>query len=66
MIDGNMASTEAVTVTLSVDEVAAMSDAALGQFMTKHRHPDGHYELPIDGWDKLSKDERDRLAERLK
>ncbi|RMD43977.1 hypothetical protein DV735_g1088, partial [Chaetothyriales sp. CBS 134920] len=66
MIDGNMASPEAATVTLSVDEIAAMSDAELGQFMTKHRHPDGGYELPVDGWDKLSKDERDHLAERLK
>lgn len=66
MIDGNMASTEATTVVLSVDGIAAMSDVELGHFMTKHRHPDGGYELPIDGWDKLSKDERDRLAERLK
>lgn len=66
MIDGNMASTEAATVTLSVDEIAAMSDTELGRFMTKHRHPDGGYELPVDGWDKLPKDERDRLAERLK
>ncbi|KAM6513367.1 hypothetical protein FALCPG4_015796 [Fusarium falciforme] len=66
MIDGNMASTEAATVALSVDEIAAMSDTELGQFMTKHRHPDGRYELPVNGWDKLSKDERDRLAERLK
>ncbi|KAI0549732.1 hypothetical protein F4679DRAFT_595523 [Xylaria curta] len=61
-----MASTEAETVTLSVDEIAAMSDAELGQFMTKHRRPDGGYELPVDGWDKLSRDERNRLAERLK
>ncbi|RMJ03711.1 hypothetical protein CDV36_014761 [Fusarium kuroshium] len=66
MIDGNMASTEAATATLSVHEIAAMSDAELGQFMTEHRCPDGGYELPVDGWDKLSKDERDRLAERLK
>ncbi|KAK7429751.1 hypothetical protein QQZ08_003777 [Neonectria magnoliae] len=61
-----MASTEAAIVTLSVDEIAALSDAELGQFMTKHRRPDGGYELPVDGWDKLSKDERNRLAERLK
>ncbi|KAI1073381.1 hypothetical protein F5B20DRAFT_587319 [Whalleya microplaca] len=61
-----MASPEAETATLSVDEIAAMSDAELGQFMTKHRRPDGGYELPVDGWDKLSKDERNRLAERLK
>ncbi|CVL09330.1 uncharacterized protein FMAN_15494 [Fusarium mangiferae] len=61
-----MASTKRATATLSVDEIAAMSDAELGQFMTKHRCPDGGYELPVDGWDKLSKDERSRLAERLK
>ncbi|KAI1501061.1 hypothetical protein F5X99DRAFT_409373 [Biscogniauxia marginata] len=61
-----MASIEAETATLSVDEIAAMSDTELGQFMTKHRRPDGGYELPVDGWDKLSKDERNNLAERLK
>jgi hypothetical protein len=66
MIDGNMASTGTATVELSVDEIAAMSDTELGQFMTKHRHPDGGYELPVYGWDKLSKDTRGRLAERLK
>ncbi|KAK1242501.1 hypothetical protein MKX08_005313 [Trichoderma sp. CBMAI-0020] len=66
MIDDSMASTEAATVTLSVDEIAAMSDTELGQFMTKHRHPDGGYELPLNGWGKLSKDERGRLTERLK
>ncbi|KAM3549396.1 hypothetical protein ARSEF4850_008876 [Beauveria asiatica] len=61
-----MASTETATVALSVDEIAAMSDTELGQFMTKHRHPNGGYELPVSGWDKLSKDARGRLAERLK
>ncbi|CAH0019329.1 unnamed protein product [Clonostachys rhizophaga] len=61
-----MASTGAATATLSVDGVAAMSDAELGQFMTQYRRPDGGYELPVCGWDMLSKDERNRLAERLK
>ncbi|KND93133.1 hypothetical protein TOPH_02412 [Tolypocladium ophioglossoides CBS 100239] len=61
-----MASTEAATATLSVDEIAAMSDADLGQFMKKYRRSEGSYELPVDGWDKLSKDDRNRLAERLK
>jgi hypothetical protein len=27
---------------------------------------DGGFDLPVDGIEKLSKDERDRLAERLK
>jgi hypothetical protein len=61
-----MASIEAETATLSVDQIAAMGDAELGQFMTKHRRPNGGYDLPVDGWDKLSKDELDRLAQRLK
>lgn len=58
-----MASTEVVTV--SVGEVAAMSDAELAQFMQRHRLPNGDYDLPVDGWHRLSKDERGRLAERL-
>ncbi|KAG5748613.1 hypothetical protein H9Q70_008726 [Fusarium xylarioides] len=62
MIDDDMASAEA---TVSVGEVAVMNDAELAQFMQKHRLPDGDYDLPVDGWDRLSKDERSRLAERL-
>ncbi|TQV98793.1 hypothetical protein V2A60_007505 [Cordyceps javanica] len=42
-----------------------MSDAELAQFMRRHRLPDGDYDLPVDGRDKPSRDERDRLARRL-
>ncbi|QUC16992.1 uncharacterized protein UV8b_01233 [Ustilaginoidea virens] len=49
--------------TVSVDAIAAMYDAELGLFMKKHRLPDGGYELPIDGRDKLSKHERNCLAQ---
>ncbi|KAM4062850.1 hypothetical protein HRG_007667 [Hirsutella rhossiliensis] len=52
--------------TLSVDHLFALSDAELADFMKKNRPPDGGYELPVDGWDKLSRDERQKLAERLK
>jgi hypothetical protein len=34
--------------------------------MRRHRRPDGTYELPVDGWDKLAADQRKQLAERLK
>ncbi|KAI2618211.1 hypothetical protein GGR54DRAFT_640779 [Hypoxylon sp. NC1633] len=61
-----MSSTEAKEAPLSVDQIATMSDADLGLFIKTHHRPDGNYELPIDGWEKLSKDERNRLAERLK
>ncbi|KAK9438292.1 uncharacterized protein VB005_09300 [Metarhizium brunneum] len=49
---------------MTVDDVSALSDARLGEFIKKHRRPDHSFELPIDGWDRLSK-ERDRLAQRL-
>ncbi|CAM1501499.1 Fc.00g034830.m01.CDS01 [Cosmosporella sp. VM-42] len=52
--------------TLSVDDIAAMSDAELALFMDSNRCADDSYNLPIDGWDKLSTDERAQLAERLK
>ncbi|KAH7171302.1 hypothetical protein EDB81DRAFT_195059 [Dactylonectria macrodidyma] len=65
-----MASTkaeEAEEAAWSIKEIAAMSDAELGQFMKKRQRPDGSYGIPIhDGWDTLSKEERNRLAERLK
>ncbi|KAF4943311.1 hypothetical protein FGADI_13500 [Fusarium gaditjirri] len=55
-----------MATSLSAAEFAALGDDELGHFMANHRSSDGRYELPVDGWDKLSKDERDRLASRLK
>ncbi|KAF5024769.1 hypothetical protein F66182_3147 [Fusarium sp. NRRL 66182] len=60
-----MAPALAATVTVPVGDVVAMSDAELAQFIQEHRLPGGDYDLPVDGWDKLSKEERSRLAERL-
>ncbi|RSL43878.1 hypothetical protein CEP54_014913 [Fusarium duplospermum] len=51
---------------LHVSELMAMSDDQLTQFMKEHRDSTGIYNLPVDGWEKLSKDERERLASRLK
>lgn len=65
----NMTSTsprEGTPVTVPVSELMAMSDEQLCQFMKEHRGTNGDYDLPVDGWDKLSKDERERLASRLK
>jgi hypothetical protein len=56
---------EPATSMLSVDDIAAMSDAALAAFMEKNRRADGVFQLPIDDWDRLTKDERNSLAERL-
>ncbi|KHN99766.1 Chromo domain-like protein [Metarhizium album ARSEF 1941] len=50
---------------MAIDDLVALSDAQLGEFMEKHRHHDGSIQLPVDGWDRLSKEERERLAERL-
>ncbi|KAJ4182509.1 hypothetical protein NW755_010276 [Fusarium falciforme] len=57
---------EPTPVTLPVSELIAMSDEQLCHFMKEHRDSNGDYSLPVDGWDKLSKDERERLATRLK
>lgn len=54
------------TSQLSVHNISAFSDSELAHFMEKHRTANGDFVLPVDGWDKLLEDERNRLAERLK
>lgn len=50
----------------TIDDITALSDAELGEFMEKHRRPDGVFELDVaNDWNKLSKGDRHRLAERL-
>lgn len=53
------------TAALSVEDVNALSDTALADFMKRNRRTDGVLALPVHGWDILSKNERSRLAERL-
>lgn len=60
-----MSSLESTPAKLLVPDVAALDDAQLAQFMVVHRRPSGDFELPIEGWDKLAREERARLAERL-
>ncbi|KAM6524085.1 hypothetical protein FSOLCH5_004692 [Fusarium solani] len=59
-------SREPTPFTLPVSELMAMSDEQLMQFMKEHRDTKGNYTLPVDGWEKLSEDQRERLASRLK
>ncbi|KHN96127.1 uncharacterized protein MAM_05975 [Metarhizium album ARSEF 1941] len=61
-----MPDSEATTATLSVGEPAALSEEQLAQLMEKHRSHNGDFDLPVDGWDKLSLHARSQLAERLK
>ncbi|POR35149.1 Uncharacterized protein TPAR_04654 [Tolypocladium paradoxum] len=60
-----MSCPESTTAILSVDGIATLSDAQLAQLMEQHHRPNGNFELPVDGWDKLTKEERNHLAERL-
>ncbi|KAJ6436650.1 protein kinase [Purpureocillium lavendulum] len=53
-------------MTVSVDDIAALSNEQLAQFMQKHRSHSGDFDLPVDGWDNLSMHARNQLAERLK
>ncbi|KAM3427368.1 hypothetical protein MY4824_009489 [Beauveria thailandica] len=48
-------------MTIHVGEVPAVDDVELAQ----HRLPNGDYEIPVDGRDKLSTDERIQPAEKL-
>ncbi|KJZ76552.1 hypothetical protein HIM_03888 [Hirsutella minnesotensis 3608] len=57
---------EPSAATVSVQTLIAFNDAELAQFMEKHRHPNGDFQLPVDGWDRITKEEQDSLAERLK
>ncbi|KAG6022500.1 hypothetical protein E4U41_002239 [Claviceps citrina] len=50
---------------ITVDGLFALSDSQLGEFMQKHRDADGSFGLPVDGWQKLGQQDRDRLAQRL-
>ncbi|KAI1749413.1 hypothetical protein F4782DRAFT_533530 [Xylaria castorea] len=52
-------------MTVSVGGIAAMSDTKLAQFIVQNRTLEGDFHLPVDDWNKLSEDERNRLAERL-
>lgn len=54
-----------ITPTLSMDDITTLSDAQLAQLMEKHRRPNGDFELPADGWDKLTNEDRSHLAQRL-
>ncbi|KAI1167583.1 hypothetical protein F5B18DRAFT_393640 [Nemania serpens] len=51
---------------VSVSDIAAMSDTELARFMEQNRTSNGDIELSVDDWDRLSKDERNCFAERLK
>ncbi|KAI8722513.1 hypothetical protein NCS52_00395300 [Fusarium sp. LHS14.1] len=61
----SQSSREPTPFMLPVSELMALSDEQLTQFMKEHREENGDYVLPVDGWEKLSKGERERLASRL-
>lgn len=60
-----MSSQEPSVMMFSVDKILKMTNAELARLMRENRHSNGDIELPVDGWDLMSKDERTRLAERL-
>lgn len=61
-----MPSPGSATANLCVDDVLAFDDAELFQYMKQNHHPDGGFDLEFDGWETLPKDQRDRLAEKLR
>ncbi|KND93536.1 hypothetical protein TOPH_01939 [Tolypocladium ophioglossoides CBS 100239] len=61
-----MSCPESITATLSMDDITTLSDAQLVRLLEEHRCPNGHFELPVDGWERLTREERNHLAERLR
>lgn len=61
-----MASFEPTSPQLFVHDVLAFSDAELVQYMRQHRYSDSGFDLHVEGWDALPKDQREKLAERLR
>ena len=51
---------------LGVGDVLAFNDAELVQYMEQNQQPDGGFDLEFEGWEKLPKDQREQLAERLR
>lgn len=51
---------------LDVAQLAAMDSLRLAQFIGGRENANGAYHLPVDGWDGLSKDERESCAARFK
>lgn len=49
----------------SVEEIVIMTDAQIARLMQKNRRSNDDIELLVDGWDRISKNERNHLAERL-
>ena len=60
-----MSSLKPSAAIFSVDEIIIMTDAEIARLMRKNRRSNGDIELLVDGWDRISKNERNRLAERL-
>ncbi|KAI8958177.1 hypothetical protein F5Y11DRAFT_50777 [Daldinia sp. FL1419] len=61
-----MASPEPAIARLSVNDILTISEAELVQYMKQNRQPDGDFNLDLDGWENLPKNQRDQLAERLR
>lgn len=60
-----MSPQETGTSALSVGDIVVMNGMALAEVMLNNRGPDGNFSLPVDSCDRLSKDKRASLAERL-
>ncbi len=57
-----MASSESMAPKLTVDDILAFTEEEFVQYMKQNRRPDGDFDLDFDGWDKLPKEQRDKLA----
>lgn len=61
-----MASQTPAPAKLSAQDLLALSDVELAEYVEEHRNPDtGNVELDVSGFDELPEDVLNQLAERL-
>ena len=60
-----MSSQKPSATIFSVDQIVTMTDAKIARLMQKNRRSNDDIELSVDGWNRISKNERNRFAERL-
>lgn len=50
----------------TLDVIMQLSDPDLVEFIMENQHPEGSFDLELEGWEDLPPSERDPLADRLR
>lgn len=64
--NARMQLSEPTAPTLTVNDILTLNEADLVEYMKRNYGLDGSFDLSVEGWEKLARDKRDRLAETLR